>query len=140
LTLLDHPRDRCEIHQAQIATEPERRAALTRPSRESRGYDHDWRKQASALKEAQPYCGVCGHGPYTYMRDGVEHVDDLTVDHIVALAYGGTDDPSNLRVCHRSFNSSKGSRSAGICRIVRDRHNEARQRRRAHGEFGTPER
>jgi 5-methylcytosine-specific restriction endonuclease McrA len=63
------------------------------------------------------------------MRDGRQLVDDLTVDHIVPLADGGTDDPSNLRVCHRSFNSSKGSRSTGICRIVRDRHNEARRRR-----------
>lgn len=36
--------------------------------------------------------------------------DDATVDHIVAKARGGTDDPDNLISCCRSCNSSKGDR------------------------------
>ena len=43
--------------------------------------------------------------------DHAEHAvadfSDLTVDHIVGLAYGGTDDRSNLRILCRSANSSR---------------------------------
>ena len=37
-------------------------------------------------------------------------VDDLTVDHIIAIKQGGTNDPSNYQTLCRSCNSSKGSR------------------------------
>lgn len=36
--------------------------------------------------------------------------DDLTIDHIVPIVHGGTDDYTNLRVLCRPCNSSKGPR------------------------------
>jgi 5-methylcytosine-specific restriction endonuclease McrA len=35
----------------------------------------------------------------------------MTVEHVVALANGGTNEPENLRTAHRSCNSSKGART-----------------------------
>lgn len=51
-----------------------------------------------------------------YLRDGAkcqlcgEPVTrrDATLDHVVSLADGGSDHPSNLRLAHRSCNSSRG--------------------------------
>lgn len=50
-----------------------------------------------------------------FARDGLACVacgggDDLTVDHIVAVANGGTDDPDNLQTLCRPCNSSKGTK------------------------------
>jgi len=35
--------------------------------------------------------------------------DPLTVDHVVALARGGSDDLDNKRLAHRSHNQMKGT-------------------------------
>jgi len=48
-----------------------------------------------------------------FMRDGYRCVAcgsplDLTIDHIHPVAWGGTNDPSNLRTLCRSCNSVKG--------------------------------
>ena len=49
------------------------------------------------------YCSVC---------KGRVARELATVEHLVARANGGTDDPENLRIAHRSCNSSKGVRDA----------------------------
>jgi 5-methylcytosine-specific restriction endonuclease McrA len=128
---VEMPDVRCPVHQPMAAIDRERRAASRRGTRTERGYGGDWQKKAGALKATRPTCDACGYGEYTYWKDGVEHVDDLTVDHVVPLADGGGDDDTNLRVVHRSLNSSKGSRAkGGLCRCVRDRINAARAARR----------
>lgn len=55
------------------------------------------RVRARVLARDHGVCGYCG-APAT------------TVDHVVAKANGGTDDPSNLIACCKPCNSTKGAR------------------------------
>lgn len=66
-----------------------------RPSAAQRGYDAKWRKLSKQLRQSQPWCSWCGSAA------------DLTVDHILPLVYGGTNDLVNLRVLCRSCNSTR---------------------------------
>jgi hypothetical protein len=50
-------------------------------------------------------------------RDGYrcvicDTIEDLTIDHIIPLSKGGTDELSNLRILCRTHNSSKGDKDA----------------------------
>lgn len=53
------------------------------------------------IESGVPY--VCGHL-------GCDQTTDLTVDHIIPLSRGGTDELSNLRFLCRCHNSSKGDK------------------------------
>lgn len=58
------------------------------------------------IKETEAYCGICGmqiDRSLTY-----PHPYALSVDHIVPLARGGTDDNENLQPAHLICNSRKG--------------------------------
>ncbi len=48
--------------------------------------------------------------PYTCSHSGCGQTIDLTVDHIVPLSRGGSDELSNLQFLCRSHNSSKGDK------------------------------
>lgn len=48
--------------------------------------------------------------PYVCSHSECNETTDLTVDHIVPLSRGGTDELSNLRFLCRSHNSSKGDK------------------------------
>ena len=85
---------RCEQCQAVRAW----RANQMRGGATARGYTRAWEKRAAKVKRAQPYCSVCGA------------TEDLTVDHIVPKARGGSDEPDNLRTLCRRHNSAKGGR------------------------------
>lgn len=63
-------------------------------------YGGDWPTIRRALLAAQPWCDECST------------TVDLTVDHIVPVALGGTHARHNLRVLCRSCNSRKGARTA----------------------------
>lgn len=52
---------------------------------------------AAHRRQYGPWCPECE-----------DTTDDLTVDHIRPIAYGGSHKPSNLRVVCRSCNSRKG--------------------------------
>ena len=65
--------------------------------REQRGYDAAWRKLSRLMRANQPWCSKCGS------------TRDLTLDHIISLANGGTNSPANAQVLCRKCNSSKGS-------------------------------
>ena len=39
--------------------------------------------------------------------------NELTIDHVVPVALGGTDDPDNLVACCRDCNAGKSSTSPG---------------------------
>ena len=69
-----------------------------RITRTARGYDSMWRDLSRRMRAAQPWCSKCGS------------TKDLTLDHIIPLARGGTNDQSNAQVLCRKCNSIKGSR------------------------------
>ena len=69
-----------------------------RVRREQRGYDSKWRRLSQMMRAAHPWCVKCGS------------TKDLTLDHIISLANGGTNDASNAQVLCRKCNSQKGMR------------------------------
>jgi 5-methylcytosine-specific restriction endonuclease McrA len=78
-------RDRHQPSAAQLAARAHRNTAA-------------WRRARAAQLARQPWCSTC---PAT---------TDLTVDHIIPLAQGGTDDPSNLRTLCRRCNGRRAQR------------------------------
>lgn len=54
------------------------------------------------------HCGICLSDLSGQYASGIE----LAVDHIVPLANGGTNDPTNLQLLCRRCNSKKGARSS----------------------------
>lgn len=91
---------RCDTHQAQWEQQHERQ----RGSASARGYDSAYRKNAAVVmaKHRREWPGICPG----WQRE--PHLsDDLTVDHIVPLSQGGTNDHSNLQVLCRPCNSAK---------------------------------
>jgi 5-methylcytosine-specific restriction protein A len=73
-----------------------------RPSRQERGYDHQWTKLARAAIAAQPWCSDCG-------TPG-DATNPLCGDHLVPLARGGLSVMENVVVRCRRCNSRKGAR------------------------------
>ena len=63
----------------------------------------EYRRNRQILFKNAIYCNEC--------RGMGVPGDPLTVDHIIPIAKGGTNDLANLQVLHRSCNSSKGSKS-----------------------------
>ena len=63
-----------------------------------RGYDRDWQILSRLARSRSPVCENCGRR------------DDLTADHIVPLARGGTNTIENVRVLCRSCNSARRDR------------------------------
>ena len=71
---------------------------------------------------------------------------DLSIDHIVPKACGGTDDIENLQPMHRDCNCAKGSKMPEIttCPIIpikkhRKNHNETKHKKREIVKSRTPE-
>jgi hypothetical protein len=62
-----------------------------------------WRKLWKQARAAHSWCSVCGS------------TQDLTVDHIVPIARGGSPLPSAVRVLRRSCNSRKGKGAGSQC-------------------------
>mgnify|MGYP002621032842 FL=1 len=63
----------------------------------------EYRRNRQILLKNAIYCAEC--------RGLGVPGDPLTVDHIVPLSKGGTNDLANLQVLHRSCNSSKGAKT-----------------------------
>jgi 5-methylcytosine-specific restriction endonuclease McrA len=80
---------RCALHA--------RRSTDSRPSSSQRGYDRDYQRKRVALLSNGARCVYCGK-PAT------------TVDHVRALALGGTNEMSNLAPCCARCNYSRGAR------------------------------
>jgi HNH endonuclease len=77
----------------------------------------EWRALRNRLvKQAGNECSVCGRGVYCYTTaEGLERTDFLSVDHVLAIAMGGTNDEDNLRVVHQSYNSQRQAGRPARC-------------------------
>jgi 5-methylcytosine-specific restriction protein A len=60
-----------------------------------RQYDYDWQRLSRLARTLQPWCSRCGSKR------------DLTADHILSLANGGSNIIENVMVLCRKCNSSK---------------------------------
>lgn len=85
---------RCDACQAEL----DQRLGRQRGGANARGYTRQWQGQSARVRREQPYCDECGTPV------------DLTCDHVVAKANGGTDDRSNLTTLCRRHNGAKGRR------------------------------
>jgi 5-methylcytosine-specific restriction endonuclease McrA len=67
------------------------------PKRQQRNkqYNHEWHKLSRLARTLQPWCSRCGTNR------------DLTADHILSLANGGSNILENVMVLCRKCNSSK---------------------------------
>jgi 5-methylcytosine-specific restriction protein A len=72
-----------------------------RPSTSERGYGADYQRRRKQLLTTATSCWWCPE-PFT-------EADPVTIDHVVPLHLGGSNDPSNLVPAHRSCNSRRGS-------------------------------
>jgi 5-methylcytosine-specific restriction protein A len=75
-----------------------RKKERRRVRREQRGYDSAWRALSKMMRATQPWCSRC------------RSTRDLTLDHIIPLSRGGTNDAANAQVLCRKCNSEKGTR------------------------------
>jgi 5-methylcytosine-specific restriction enzyme A len=98
---------RCPAHRRHW----ERRS---RPSANARGYTSKYRKlRAELIKEHISRYGLVCPG----FGDRLVHsvaVEDLTVDHIIDLSSGGTNDRRNLTVLCRQCNIAKGGKNRTV--------------------------
>jgi 5-methylcytosine-specific restriction endonuclease McrA len=91
--LIDWPATRCELHRK--AKQRQRDAVRGTPSQ--RGYDYQYQQNRRAVLAVSRTCTYCG-------------AFATTVDHIVALADGGTSDFENLVPSCSDCNSSRGAK------------------------------
>lgn len=91
---------RCDVHQAEYMAARNAR----RGSANARGYTAEYRKRAAYVLAQHR----ATHGEHCPGYRVPAHVSsDLTVDHIVPLAKGGTHELSNLSVLCRACNARK---------------------------------
>ncbi|MEU1030202.1 HNH endonuclease [Streptomyces mirabilis] len=98
---------RCDVHQKEWEAARQKLRDAERGSASQRGYDSKYRRiRAQVLRAHRARNGdLCeGWGVPAHASQ------DLTVDHIIPLAKGGTHRRENLRVLCRRCNSSRGSK------------------------------
>ncbi|MCG3134582.1 MAG: hypothetical protein HMLKMBBP_01896 [Planctomycetes bacterium] len=89
---------RCPEHERALRAEFD----SLRPSAARRGYDAVWRRVRIAHLRREPLCRMCAEQRITTAA--------TEVDHIVALADGGTHAPSNLRSLCKPCHSRRTAR------------------------------
>lgn len=91
---------RCETCQTAL----DRQHEIARGTSTQRGYGSAWRKTAREAVAAHRQA----HGDVCLGWNRPAHpATDLTADHRIPKALGGTDEPSNVQVLCRSCNSAK---------------------------------
>lgn len=68
------------------------------------------RQQFNAARDALALRMIDAGIPYVCVREGCGESEELTIDHIVPLSRGGSDELTNLRFMCRSHNAQKGDR------------------------------
>lgn len=78
-----------------------------------------YKKLRAVMRKARLPCAIC-HQPIDYTADSRRHPRSFTVDHIVAIKDGGSNDSSNCRAACRGCNQARN----------RKRHSEEAERKR----------
>ena len=106
--LVEGGRSYCDLHaKEEVKWKPD----AARGNRHQRGYGSAWdRLRAAVLRRDEGVCQPCSRlGRITEAKE---------VDHIIAKAAGGTDDPANLQAicvdCHASKTGRERLRKTGI--------------------------
>lgn len=95
-----------------------------RPTRHGRGYTHQGERinsrEARVVVRARDghLCHIC----HTLVSEGLLQGDPLqaTLDHVVELADGGSNDLENMKLAHRSCNEERGIRFNRARRLAQD--------------------
>lgn len=66
------------------------------------GREHRWNR-AALIRRDGLVCRLCG--------GSIDHMRDVTVDHIVPVSRGGTDRLDNLQLAHERCNQVRGNQS-----------------------------
>jgi 5-methylcytosine-specific restriction protein A len=103
--ILTRNASRCDEHQAAWEAHRDQ----TRGTSTQRGYGTAWRRTAAAAVAEHRAI----HGDWCPGWNVPAHeASDLTADHIVSKARGGSDEPSNVQVLCRPCNARKRDRDA----------------------------
>lgn len=98
---------RCPQHLAEWKARREARFPRKRASAHKRGYTAAWNEIRRRVLADQPWCSYC------------QATADLTVDHRVPLALGGTSTYANAQTLCRKCNSMKGGDVDAVWRLSR---------------------
>ncbi len=73
--------------------------------------DRSWgiQQQHRRLVAAANVCAICGQ-PLTHGLPALNPAAPV-VDHIIPVAHGGSDEPTNKQVAHRRCNRAKGTKA-----------------------------
>lgn len=106
-TAIPENRRRCDDCLAASERSARKLAKVRRRAR-CRYVEHEPYTLAEIARRDQYRCGICGGA--VAMAEQVPSLDAPTIDHILPLAAGGTDTPTNVQLAHFLCNSRKGAR------------------------------
>lgn len=76
-----------------------------RPNFRQRGYDRRYDRNHKRVLREETHCHICGEVVDKTLSG--RHPRGASVDHIIPISAGGSNDRGNLRLAHLSCNSSR---------------------------------
>lgn len=73
-----------------------------------RTFDGAWKAKRARILKDQSHCYICGSAVDTSVPGTDPH--GPSVDHLIPVSQGGTDDPENLILTHLACNMQRGTK------------------------------